>query len=235
VTSKEDPMLDDSMNPIPRDANEASAAFRKPHAYVDAGDERLAYWRLGRGLDVVLIHGWPLHSATFRRVVPALAAKLTLHLFDLPGTGQSEAHGSIDLAAHARTMRRAIDRLGLARYALLAHDSGGTVARLIAADDARVRGLILGGTEIPGHHPWLISLYVALTKVPALTRLVLGSMRLGPVRRSFLGFGGCFTNAAYVDGEFGDWFVRPLLTSRRVAVGQLALVRSLDFPPPRRA
>lgn len=222
-------MPDHSMNPIPKDANEASAAFRKPHAYLDAGDERLAYWRFGRGPDVVLIHGWPLHSATFRRIVPALAAKLTLHMFDLPGAGQSEARGSIELAAHARTVRRAIDRLGLARYALLAHDSGGTIARLVAADDARVRGLVLGGTEIPGHHPWLISLYVALTKVPGMTRLVLASMRLGSVRRSFLGFGGCFTNAAYVDGEFGGWFVRPLLASRRVAAGQMALVRSLDF------
>jgi len=222
-------MPDDSTSPIPKDARDASMAFGKPHAYVDAGTERLAYWRFGRGPDVVFIHGWPLHSATFRRIVPALAPKLTLHLFDLPGAGQTEARGSIDLASHAATLRRAIDGLGIARYALLAHDSGGTVARLVAADDARVRGLVLGGTEIPGHHPWLIQFYVGLTKVPGLARLVVSSMRFGAVRRSFLGFGGCFTDAAYVDGEFGDWFVRPLFSSRRVAAGQMALLRDLDF------
>jgi haloalkane dehalogenase len=216
-------------SPIPKDAREASAAFREPHAYVDAGGERLAYWRFGRGPDVVLIHGWPLHSATFRKIVPALAPKLTLHLFDLPGAGQSQASGSIDLATHSVTARRAIDRLGLGRYALLAHDSGGAVARLVAADDARVCGLVLAGTEIPGHHPWLVRFYAALTKVPIMTRLVLSSMRLGFVRRSFLGFGGCFADAAYVDGEFGDWFVRPLLASRGVAAGQMALLYTLDF------
>ena len=80
-------MPDDSTSPIPKDADEASLAFRKPHSYVDAGTERLAYWRFGRGPDVVLIHGWPLHSATFRRIVPAFAPQLTVHLFDLPGTG----------------------------------------------------------------------------------------------------------------------------------------------------
>jgi len=222
-------MPDDSTSPIPKDARDASMAFRNPHAYVDAGAERLAYWRFGRGPDVVFIHGWPLHSATFRRIVPALAPKLTLHLFDLPGAGQTEARGSIDLASHAATVRRAIDGLGIARYALLAHDSGGTVARLVAAADARVRGLVLGGTEIPGHNPWLIQFYVGLTKAPGMARLVVSSMRFGAVRRSFLGFGGCFSDAAYVDGEFGDWFVRPLFSSRRVAAGQMALLRDLDF------
>src|SRR6266446_9420553 len=127
-------MADEASSPIPRDAHEASMAFRKPHAYLDAGAERLAYWRFGRGPDVVLVHCGPLPSATFRRIVPALAPKLTLHLFDLPGAGQTEARGSIDLATHAVTVRRAIDALGITRYALVAHDSGGTVARLVAAD-----------------------------------------------------------------------------------------------------
>jgi hypothetical protein len=31
------------------------------------------------------------------------------------------------------------------------------------------------------------------------------------------------------DHGFGDWFVRPLIGSRRVAEGQMALLRNLDF------
>jgi pimeloyl-ACP methyl ester carboxylesterase len=54
-------------------------------------------------------------------------------------------------------------------------------------------------------------------------------MRFSAIRRSFLGFGGVFRDPAFVDGDFGDWFVRPLIGSRRVAEGQMALLRNLDF------
>jgi haloalkane dehalogenase len=214
---------------VPRDAREASAAFARPHRHVAAGPGRLAYWRFGRGPDVVLVHGWPVHSATFRGVVPALARHFTLHLFDLPGAGQTEWNGPIDLASNAAALRRAIDELGLGRYALVAHDSGGTVARLLAAEDARVLGLVLGNTELPGHLPWQVRLYTWAAKRPSVARLMLGGMRLRSLRRSFLGFGGVFRDPAYVDGDFAEWFVKPLLGSRRVAAGQMALMRSLDL------
>src|SRR5262245_53887289 len=69
------------------------AAFRgPPRAFLDVGHSRLAYRRFGQGPDVVLVHGWPLHSATFRRLVPLLADAFTCHLFDLPGAGQTESN-----------------------------------------------------------------------------------------------------------------------------------------------
>jgi len=222
-------MLAPSTNSIPANADEASAAFARPHDYVTLDHGRLAYWRFGRGPDVVLIHGWPLHSATFRRIVPALARTFTLHLIDLPGIGHSEWDGPIDLASHATTLRKAIDAVGLSRYALLAHDSGAVVARLLAADDPRVQGLVMGNSEIPGHRPWLVELYAWAAKRPRIAALVLSTMRFSAIRRSFLAFGGIFRDPAFVDGDFGDWFVRPLIGSRRVAEGQMALLRNLDF------
>ncbi len=54
-------------------------------------------------------------------------------------------------------------------------------------------------------------------------------MRVGALRRSPLGFGGVFSDPAYVDGEFGDLFVRPLLASKQVTEGQLELLRHVDF------
>jgi pimeloyl-ACP methyl ester carboxylesterase len=215
---------------FPADAAQMRAAFAQPHEYLPTGHGRLAYWRFGRGPDVVLIHGWPLHAATFRHIVPELARGFTVHLLDLPGTGQSiEWSGPIDVASHAVVVRAAIDRLGLTRYALLAHDSGAAIARLVAAGDPRVQGLVLGNTEIPGHHSWVIRLYKWAAQRPRIAALMFSAMRVGLIRRSFLGFGGTFRDPAFVDGEFGEWFVRPLLTSREVARGQMALIRTLDF------
>jgi pimeloyl-ACP methyl ester carboxylesterase len=53
-------------------------------------------------------------------------------------------------------------------------------------------------------------------------------MQLGPVRRSRLGFGTCFTDPTYADGEFADLFVRPL-AEKQVGAGQMALLASFDF------
>jgi haloalkane dehalogenase len=216
----------------PLTESDAAAAFRRgPDARLDVGHSRLAYWRFGRGPDVVLIHGWPLHSATFRNLVPLLAEDFTLHLFDLPGTGKTEWDNDapLDLASHATTARRAIDALGLSRYALLAHDSGGTVARMVAAEDERVCGIALGNTEMPGRQPWLIRLLVRLQRSDLMRGSLLTLMRFRLIRQSPLGFRGCFTDPAFVEGEFGDLFVRPMFTSRRAAYGQLALLRNLDF------
>jgi len=206
-----------------------SAAFARPHDFIRVGEGRLAYWRFGSGPDVVLIHGWPVHAATFRKIVPALSKQFALHLFDLPGSGQTQWSGQIDFPSHVAAVREAVDALGLTRHAILAHDSGGVTARLLAADDPRVLGLILGNTEIPGYHPPVVKLYAWISKHPSLSALVLASMRIRAVRRSPLGFGGVFTDPAYVDGEFGELFVRPLLGSKEWAEAQLELFRNLDF------
>jgi len=202
-----------------------------PHDHVPAGAGELAHWRFGHGPPVVFVHGWPLHAATFRRLVPLLADDFTLHVFDLPRVGQTRwpAEAPHGLAPHAATLRRAIDALGLEAYALLAHDSGAAMARIVAADDRRVRGLVMGNTEIPGHRGWQIRVYVALAQLGLGRRLFRRALALGPVRRGPLGFGGCFRDAAFVDGDFGELFVRPMLRSDAIFEGQMALAESFDF------
>jgi pimeloyl-ACP methyl ester carboxylesterase len=202
-----------------------------PMGWLDVGHTRLAYWRFGTGPDLVFVHGWPLHAATFRRILPVLARDFTCHLFDLPGAGRSRPtpETPFGLVEHAETLRRAVDRLDLPHYALLAHDSGAVFARLVAASDARVRALVMGNTEIPGHRPKVVEMYVALGKIPgatALTRLLMHARR---VRHSSIGFGGCFTDVSYADGDFHELFVAPILESSDAMRGQMGLVRHLDF------
>jgi hypothetical protein len=43
---------------------------RTPASPTPPGHGRLTYYRFGQGPDVVMIHGWPLHSATFRSTSP---------------------------------------------------------------------------------------------------------------------------------------------------------------------
>lgn len=201
-----------------------------PHRFLDIGHSKLAYWRYGQGPDLVFVHGWPLHSATFRKLVPELSQRFTCHLIDLPGAGQtqwSEA-SAIDLKEHVSSLRAGLTVLGLSRYALLAHDSGGAIARWLSADNAQVVALVLGNTEIPGHHPTLIRLLQGLLRLPYGHRLLTFAMGLRIIRRSPLGFAGCFADRNLIDGPFHRLFIAPIVQSQRVAQSQLALLRAFD-------
>lgn len=206
-------------------------SFRQPPTqYIDIGHSKLAYRRCGSGPDLVLVHGWPLHSGTFRALLPVLAPHFTCHLFDLPGAGftVSRADAPLDLASHATALRGALDRLALGRYALLAHDSGGAVARLVAADDARVTRLVLGPTEIPGHTPFVITMLQAVAAIPGAPALLRQAMRVRWLRQSNLCFGTAFADPAHVEGEFFELFLAPLFAAEDAYRRQLRFLQNLD-------
>ena len=201
-------------------------------AQIDVGAASLAYRRSGTGPDVVFIHGWPLHGETWRAIVPRLASRFTCHVIDLPGTGTSVWSEStpITLRAHAAAVVRAVEALGLSTVGFVAHDSGAAIARLAAAElGARCFGLVLGNTEIPGYRPPALVAFVKLARIPGGWKLLPWLLRSRSLRRSGLGFGGCFHDRRLIGGEFTELFVEPLLRSPHAAEGQLALVRQFDW------
>jgi haloalkane dehalogenase len=202
-----------------------------PHDVIDLGHSQVAHWSFGQGPDVVFVHGWPLHAATFRDLVPALSRSFTCHLIDLPGAGftTTSSNAQVGLAEHGHTVRQVVDALGLTRFAYVAHDSGACATRLAAAGDPRVAGLVMGNTEVPGHRPPLLVAYVWAGQIPWLMSLLWHSMRLRVVRHSAMGFGGAVTDPPFVDGEFGDLFVKPIFASPDVMKGQSLLAENLDF------
>src|SRR5215470_18506564 len=72
-------------------STDPGAEFVRPHDYLRMPEGMIAQWKFGHGPDVVFVHGWPLHAATFRALAPLLAARFTCHLFDLPGSGQTQS------------------------------------------------------------------------------------------------------------------------------------------------
>ena len=55
---------------------------------------------MGQGPDLVLIHGWSMHSGVWHDLAEILAQHFTLHLVDLPGHGLSDWHsGDFELEA----------------------------------------------------------------------------------------------------------------------------------------
>ena len=213
--------------------NKVADAFRAgPHRMIELGsDGALAYWSFGSGPDVVFLHGWPLHGATWRRIIPTLAEDFTCHVFDMPGIHHSSGwRGPIGMWEHTYTLQRAFDILELERFALVAHDSGGSIARMIAAEiPDRVTGLVMGNTEIPGVDLPGVDKARRMIDIPGVRALMQLSLRNNRLLRSKRGFGACFHDLSQLDTDFGEFFIKPLQTDRAYLDSQLTLVENLNW------
>ena len=210
---------------------EASDLFRRePDRFLDVGAGEAAYRRVGSGPDVLFVHGWPVSSATFRRVLPHLVDHVTCHLFDFPSAGSSrfDSETPLSIDQHIETVRRVVDLLELDEVAVVGHDSGGLIARHAMAGDPRLSAMGLINTE-PPEPSWRFKAFLVSRRLPGFSAglgWVSGKPR---IRRSRLVFGDAFADRSLLDGEFDEFFFKPLheIPARRDAATKL--LRSLDM------
>jgi haloalkane dehalogenase len=221
------------MVPVPADGQDAlmdAALFRRPpDRFVDVGEGAVAVRTVGSGPDVVLVHGWPVSGATWRRLLPHLTPHVTCHVLDLVGAGDSRFDRSsrLDLDLHVRSVRAVVDDLGT-DVAVVGHDSGGLIARHAVVGLERLRGLGLVATEQLRPAP-LFRAFVATGRLPGFAAVFGRLVVARRLRRSPLVLGGAFHDKALLDGEFDELLLRPLHddADKRWAAGQL--VRSFDM------
>ena len=212
----------------------ASDVFRRePDRFLDVGAEagEVAYRRVGTGPDVLFVHGWPVSSATFRLLLPHLVDHVTCHLVDLPGAGSSRysATTALSIENHIHSVRRSIDLLGLDDVAVVGHDSGGMIARHAVAGDARLRALGLIDTEQSAGMSWKFKSFLAGRRVPGFGA-GLGWLAGHPrLRRNRLVLGDAFVDRSLLDGEFDEFFLRPLNQSKPHLTATMQLLKSFDY------
>lgn len=203
---------------------------REPDGFLDVGHAEVAHRRIGTGPDVLFVHGWPVSGATFRTLLPHLVDHVTCHVIDLPGAGSSRfaADTELSLDLHIASVRTVIDLLGLDDVAVVGHDSGGMIARHAVAGDPRVRSMGLIDTEQSSGTGWRFNMFLAARHAPGLAAglgRVAGMPRL---RRNGFVLGDAFVDRSLLDGEFDEFFLRPLheVPARRTAAVQL--LRTFD-------
>lgn len=100
----------------------------------------LAINTYGTGPDLVLLHGWGLHSGVWSLLIDRLADRFTCHLVDLPGHGDSPFEGRCDLDAWVD----AVFEVAPPRANWLGWSLGGLVAQRAALRDPdRIAALVL--------------------------------------------------------------------------------------------
>ncbi|CAN0316233.1 unnamed protein product [Discosporangium mesarthrocarpum] len=104
------------------------------HAVV-ANGIRQHYRTAGEGRPLILLHGWPQTSYSWRKVMPALAKRYKVVAPDLRGMGQTDKPaGGYDMRTVATDIRALIQALALEQPIIVGADWGGLVARRFALD-----------------------------------------------------------------------------------------------------
>lgn len=120
-----------------RTAGEAGEWTAVLDSTYESSSGTVRWGRLGPadGPPVVLLHGTPWSSFTWRAVARALAQRFRVHVWDMPGYGSSAKHEGQDVSLRAQGLifTELLDLWGLGpsgarRPSVLAHDFGGCVA-----------------------------------------------------------------------------------------------------------
>lgn len=115
----------------------------------------VAWDRFGSGPALVFLHGTPWSSALWRPIAEALATRFTVHLWDMPGYGQSsmDAAHAVDLGVQGELFAALLAEWQLDRPHVVAHDFGGAVAlRARTLHGAAYRSLCL--VDVVALSPW---------------------------------------------------------------------------------
>jgi pimeloyl-ACP methyl ester carboxylesterase len=122
------------------------------HRRVSVGGVALHVAEAGAGPPLLLLHGWPQHWWSWRRLIGPLAERHRVLVPDLRGWGWSDAPpGDYAKATFAADVLALLDAEGIDRVDVIGHDWGGWTAFLLALEHPeRLRRLV--GLDIPP--PW---------------------------------------------------------------------------------
>ncbi len=122
--------------------------------YADVEEGQVHYRRAGTGMQaLVLLHPTPTSSRIYERALPHLGGDVTAIAFDTPGYGAStRLAGPPTVPGFAMRILKAIDTLGIDRFALCGFATGSTVA-VALANRARDRVTHLALSGVPYWEP----------------------------------------------------------------------------------
>lgn len=202
-----------------------------PVQQLDVGSVRLCYREFGHAHApaVLLLHGWPLSGVTYRHLIETLRHSYRCIVPDLPGAGDTpwSSHIQETIHGYVEVLRAFVDTMKLDSLAIVGHDSGGGVGRLLAAQlGSRVNCVVLQNTELPDYVSPMVRALKLMASSKLSATLLQQLMRVPAVRRSPLGFGSAFGERDLIDGEFYDACIEPVL---RDFSGQAAVLSHVDF------
>tara|TARA_R110000751_G_scaffold307727_1_gene430812 strand:+ start:2036 stop:2791 length:756 start_codon:yes stop_codon:yes gene_type:complete len=174
-----------------------------------------------------------VHGYTWRKLLPTLAQTFSCYVIDLPGLGDSDWSAKTDFSfeAQARRLCLLFTRLNLDDYAIVAHDTGATRARMVALEQPeRIKKLAIINTEIPQHRPPWITFYQRCAKLPGSAGVFQTLLRSPAFLRSSMGLGQFYSDSALLrEAENIRPYIEPLTTSNKRIRGMLGYLMGIQW------
>jgi pimeloyl-ACP methyl ester carboxylesterase len=137
----------------------------------------VSYLDVGQGRPAVFIHGILTNSLLWRHVIGELSGETRRCIaFDLPGHGHTppaSERADVSLSGLAQRVVELCDRLDLERFDLVANDTGGAIAQIVAARlGDRLSTLTLTNCDTEGNTPPTLFKPVVLASPPRVLAIV---------------------------------------------------------------
>jgi haloalkane dehalogenase len=118
-------------------AKRCSSAYPFAHNVLELAAGRMHYVDEGTGSPIVFVHGTPTWSFEYRHLIRSLSPRWRAIAPDHLGFGLSSRPRSFPYTpeAHASLLREFVERIGLARFALVVHDFGGPIGLPLCLDE----------------------------------------------------------------------------------------------------
>jgi len=200
---------------------------------VEIEDVSIGLRQIGKGDNLVFIHGFPTHGYTWRKLIPKLSNYFRCYILDLPGLGDSEWTDKTDFnsKSQARYIIRLLDKIGITKYSLVAHNSGATISRYIAIEEKeKIESLIIFNTEIPNHRPPWITLYQKIGLLPMVPTIIRILLRHKWFVKSPMGFRELFSDKSMLDIDSNILpYTNPVISSNSRAKGAFKYLKGIDW------
>lgn len=200
---------------------------------IETKNASIALTEFGAGDNVFFIHGFPTHGYTWRKILPAISKKYKCNVVDLPGLGNSRWTEKTDFNTNSQAnyMIGLIESMGIKSCTLIAHDSGATVARVIAINKPDlIEKLVVINTEIPNHRPPWIQFYQKVGLLPFMPKLIQNAVNWSWFIKSPMGFKEAYSDKNLLNNpdNLGP-YLKILNESKYKTIGAFKYLKGIDW------
>ncbi len=136
--------------------------------YQKIGSQNIYYQKIGRGKNLILLHGWGHDVSSFWKVAELLKNDMTVWLIDLPGFGRSDLpKRAFDTRDYAIAVAEFIKKNDIKNPTILGHSFGGKVAIKLAGNFSKLvsKLILIGASGIKPDPSFKKSLVYPLAKI----------------------------------------------------------------------